>query len=698
MVYHRPGGLLRSVRFPSSLSMHNVAHALAWLAFASQGQRVQTSIQQLQRSPYVDRPPRSQADLASSAWLFAEANQSSFRVRTKGALEAMGVLTKLLLGLQAAAAFKTCGLPFFQGVRSCAAACRCIRMDTTATPPALQQDVAPSIPADIPAGATSAPSESYSHCRECATLIPPGLLAKTFNVNDPIHGLIVLPKILQKFIDHRYFQRLRYIRQLSMCSHVYPGATHNRFAHSIGTAHLAFNLLKSIRERQPEVEVSDIDVLCITLAALLHDIGHPSFSHMFEKFVHRIGSKKPGLSDEQRQKYLNFKHEDASIALIRLMWADLKDILEAYHLTDADLEFVCLLVNPPSRELNTALENGKLGEEWSKLITCRPIHKSWMFEIVSNWRSGLDVDRFDYFRRDAKNLGIRKEFDHGRYMQTVRATLDQRNGIWTLSPCLKDKEFLREDMFELRRSLHRKAYQHKTTRKLEQHMVDVLELLENSGLTVRTAQGELLPLSSVAAEFDASAYVQLTDNFVESRLFELQGPDSPVQSAYEEYDRRIIQRNMFRTLADFDVPPGMDFTEFSPEEMITGMLDTYRSLHASGEIDDLVPLRPGDKKCGVQELCANLFTCTIAEFHQGMKRKDPLLRVLFHSSKDPAHVEFLKPSETAAPPLSQKVFVFYDGGPDAHNSVLFRQLVASFTHWAEAEAEKMRAADPCLLP
>jgi HD superfamily phosphohydrolase len=510
---------------------------------------------------------------------------------------------------------------------------------------------------------------------------------ETFNVNDPTHGFVMLPKVLKKFIDHRYFQRLRYIRQLSMCAHVYPGATHNRFLHSIGTAYLAFHLVKHIRERQPDIEVSDTDVLCITLAALLHDIGHPCFSHMFETFVHRVGQKKQGLSDEQRKKYADFEHEDASIALVRLMWGELKPDLEDYNFSDADVDFVCLLISPPKKQLAQAMENGTLGQEWPKLISCRPQHKSWMFEIVSNWRSGLDVDRFDYFRRDAQHLGISKEFDHWRYIKTVRATFDQQNEIWTLSPPDKDKDFLREDMLELRRSLHRKAYQHKTTQKLEQHMIDILELMEKSGLTVRTAEGQDLALSAAAAEFNASAYVQLTDSFVESRLYSLQGPESPLQIAYEEYERRIIRRHMFRLLADFDVPPDLDFSAYGPTQIIHHTLDTYRSLHTSGQMDVEVPPRRHEEKCGIQDLDAKLFRCSVAEFHQGMKRKDPLMRVLFHSSKDPSQVSFLKASEEV-PPLTQKVFLFYDAGPDAHNSLLFRQLVASFLHWAGAKGHE----------
>merc|ERR1712176_1278692 len=150
---------------------------------------------------------------------------------------------------------------------------------------------------------------------------------QTFNVKDQVHGMIQLPAAVQRFIDHRYFQRLRHIRQLSMCSNVYPGGAHTRFAHSIGTAHLSYSLMKSIRERQPELDISDRDVLCVTLAGLLHDIGHPCYSHMFELYVHRVGRTQEGLSDDQRAKHMAWDLEQASIALIRHMWAGLRDDL-----------------------------------------------------------------------------------------------------------------------------------------------------------------------------------------------------------------------------------------------------------------------------------------------------------------------------------------------------------------------------------
>eukprot|EP00930_Biecheleria_cincta_P099193 TRINITY_DN90835_c0_g1_i1.p1 TRINITY_DN90835_c0_g1~~TRINITY_DN90835_c0_g1_i1.p1 ORF type:complete len:614 (+),score=99.01 TRINITY_DN90835_c0_g1_i1:28-1869(+) len=531
-----------------------------------------------------------------------------------------------------------------------------------------------------PAG-EPASSPSRSSKQACLDLRQQHLLTETWNVNDPIHGMIRLPKLLKKFIDHRYFQRLRHIRQLSMCCYVYPGASHDRFFHSIGCAYLSLQLMKSVRERQPELEISDVDVMCVAIAGLLHDIGHPCFSHMFEHFVHRVGRSKPGLSEEQRRRYAAFEHEDASVALVRLLWADIRTELEAVGLSEQDLEFVVALISPPKKELAKSLEAGSLGEEWPRIMPCRPREKGWMFEIVSNWRSGLDTDRFDYFRRDALHLGIAKQFDHWRYMQTVRATRDKSCGAWTLSPPDKDKDFLREDMLELRRSLHRKAYQHKTTQKLEQHMIDVLELLEASGLTVTSADGRALAPSAAAVDFDASAYVQLTDSFVESRLFELQPPGSSFRGAYEEYERRIIKRHMFRLVADFDVPPDMDFQAYSTDEIIANTLQTYRRLHENREMRRLLGLKQGEQLAPPQDLQASSFRCSVAEFHQGMKRKDPLMRVLFYSSKDPSQSDFLKASEEV-PPLTQKVFLFYDGGQHAHDSPLMRQLVESFLQWA----------------
>ena len=69
-------------------------------------------------------------------------------------------------------------------------------------------------------------------------------------VNDPVYGFIRFPEpeILQ-LIDHRWFQRLRYIRQMGPAHLVYPGAVHTRFHHSLGAVHLMGKALDELRAK-----------------------------------------------------------------------------------------------------------------------------------------------------------------------------------------------------------------------------------------------------------------------------------------------------------------------------------------------------------------------------------------------------------------------------------------------------------------
>jgi HD superfamily phosphohydrolase len=68
-------------------------------------------------------------------------------------------------------------------------------------------------------------------------------------------------------------QRLRYVRQLGLAHLVYPGATHTRFEHALGTYHLASRTLELLEQDAPLVRA----------AMLLHDIGHYPFSHALEE-------------------------------------------------------------------------------------------------------------------------------------------------------------------------------------------------------------------------------------------------------------------------------------------------------------------------------------------------------------------------------------------------------------------------------
>ena len=81
---------------------------------------------------------------------------------------------------------------------------------------------------------------------------------------------------------------MRDIKQLGCAYYIFPGATHTRFEHCLGTAHLANHMARSLKDKQGgQIEMSEQDVLNVTLAGLLHDLGHAANSHEFEMNVIR---------------------------------------------------------------------------------------------------------------------------------------------------------------------------------------------------------------------------------------------------------------------------------------------------------------------------------------------------------------------------------------------------------------------------
>ncbi|HRG11315.1 MAG TPA: HD domain-containing protein, partial [Cyclobacteriaceae bacterium] len=101
-------------------------------------------------------------------------------------------------------------------------------------------------------------------------------------INDPVYGFIAIPgDLIYDLIQHPYFQRLRYIKQLGLSDLVYPGAHHTRFHHALGAMHLMGRVLKTLQQKG--VEISDAEAEAAQVAILLHDIGHGPFSHALEE-------------------------------------------------------------------------------------------------------------------------------------------------------------------------------------------------------------------------------------------------------------------------------------------------------------------------------------------------------------------------------------------------------------------------------
>jgi len=103
-------------------------------------------------------------------------------------------------------------------------------------------------------------------------------------INDPVYGFITISdKLIFDVIEHPWFQRLRRIAQLGHASMVYPGALHTRFHHALGAMHLMGQALETLKSKG--LKVSDEEIRGVTLAILLHDIGHGPFSHALEHHI-----------------------------------------------------------------------------------------------------------------------------------------------------------------------------------------------------------------------------------------------------------------------------------------------------------------------------------------------------------------------------------------------------------------------------
>jgi len=191
-------------------------------------------------------------------------------------------------------------------------------------------------------------------------------------IKDPIYGYIYITEAEKKIIDSYPFQRLRRIRQLAGAEYVYPGANHTRFEHSLGVMYLAGLLVENPQLSQI---LSEDEVQMIRIAALLHDVGHGPFSHIFEHIL---------------IKFLGKTHEDMTFWIITK--SELRDIIGG------------LGYDP---NVIGALAVGRLNKP----------KMAFMNQII---RSAVDVDKLDFVVRDTYHTGAKYGFvDVFRLIRTL---------------------------------------------------------------------------------------------------------------------------------------------------------------------------------------------------------------------------------------------------------------------------------------
>lgn len=208
-------------------------------------------------------------------------------------------------------------------------------------------------------------------------------------IRDPIHGSIALSPLEVQICDSLEYQRLRAIKQLGFSEFSFPGATHNRFLHSVGVSHLAGIAFDTIFKNYPFKDFKTKNSLrqCVKLAALVHDIGHGPLSHTTEVVMPQLSELNIKIYKEQnRNQDRQANHEDYTIAFVTE--SEIANIIKAYG--EFEPEHVAALVDSEI----------ELKDDFFIVdgVDFRPI----LSQLVS---SELDVDRMDYLLRDAYFCG-----------------------------------------------------------------------------------------------------------------------------------------------------------------------------------------------------------------------------------------------------------------------------------------------------
>lgn len=147
-----------------------------------------------------------------------------------------------------------------------------------------------------------------------------------YELRDPIHKRIPFDTFERSIIDHPFFQRLRFIKQVSfILSYVYPGGTHDRFSHCLGAMHIAGRLFEHfikdsevLRSRLSDEEIQGLQRR-IRIAGLLHDIGHGPFSHSSETIFPQLKELPLNWDWWKERPDRQARHEDYSVLLIQTL-------------------------------------------------------------------------------------------------------------------------------------------------------------------------------------------------------------------------------------------------------------------------------------------------------------------------------------------------------------------------------------------
>lgn len=320
---------------------------------------------------------------------------------------------------------------------------------------------------------------------------------------DPVHNIIRLRtntdegRLMVRLIDAREFQRLRRIKQLGLALYTYQGAEHSRFTHSLGVLHLMTRVLDRLKE---SYSIAEEDRAAARAAALLHDVGHGSFSHVMEKV-------------------LGFHHEAWTVQAVLSEETEIGRVLRGYS------------TELPSRV--ASIIEGKF-------------QPAALAQLVS---SQLDVDRMDYLLRDSLMTGAKYGIYDLEWIINALQIDEEGDRIYVAARGL----YAVEEYLQARYYMFRQVYFHRTLRSAEAVLRSALRralaLLE-AGEEVWCAPGTAFEKVLRREELTLTEHLEMDDSDVLFHIKQWQRSHDPILS---DLSCRFITRRLFKAI-DLDMP------------------------------------------------------------------------------------------------------------------------------------------------
>ena len=329
-------------------------------------------------------------------------------------------------------------------------------------------------------------------------------------LRDPIHVFINLDDAERDIINSPHFQRLRHIHQLALTYHLYPGATHRRFEHSLGVMELAARIFDVVTARD-HVDKETFNALkplqckcklnywrrVLRMAALCHDLGHLPFSHAGEKLL-------PS----------GWNHETFTCKLI----------------VEKMDEFWCALGLNPIHVVKLAM-----GRENSPELPDWTTWEEILADIVVS--DAFGADRMDYLLRDSHHAGVAYgKFDHNRLIDTLRILPrkldrdpDPSGKVDFALGVEQGGLHSAEAMMLARYFMYSQVYFHHVRRIYDVHLQDFLQNWLIGG----------------CFSTNLDEHLALTDNEV---IVAMRQADRDEQSSLHPLGRRLMRREHFRLL------------------------------------------------------------------------------------------------------------------------------------------------------